>query len=99
MNLCLTSVNFGTFPVSTSVTLTFESMADGAPLIATGTSSNTGNLTLLAAELPDFLPKVRYKVTSNVTWTGITCAIIEFEMIQGASGIVTGAANVLTVCS
>ena len=99
MNLCLTSVNFGTFPVSTSVTLTFESLADGSVSTVTQTSLNTGNLTILAADLPYFVAGVRYKVNANVTWTGITCAIVEFGLVQGASGIVTGAANVLTVCS
>ena len=99
MNLCLTSVNFGTFPISTSVTLTFESLADGSVSTVTQTSTGAGNLTILAAALPYFVAGVRYKVTSSVTWTGITCAIVEFGLVQGASGIVTNAANVLTVCS
>ena len=99
MNLCLTSVNFGTFPVSTSVTLTFESLADGSISTVTQTSTGAGNLTILAAALPSFVAGVRYKVSANVTWTGIACAIVEFGLVQGASGIVTNAANVLTVCS
>ena len=99
MNLCLASVNFGTFPVSTSVTLTFESLADGSISTVTQTSTNVGNLTILAAALPSFVAGVRYKVSANVTWTGITCAIVEFGLVQNASGIVTNAANVLTVCS
>jgi hypothetical protein len=99
MNLCLASVNFGTFPISTSVTLTFESLADGSISTVTQTSTNVGNLTILAANLPSFVAGVRYKVNANVTWTGITCAIVEFGLVQGASGIVTNAANALTVCS
>jgi hypothetical protein len=99
MNLCLTSVNFGTFPINTAVTLTFESLADGSVSTVTQTSLNTGNLTILAAALPSFVAGVRYKVSANVTWTGIDCAIVEFGLVQGASGIVTGAANVLTVCN
>jgi hypothetical protein len=99
MNLCLTSVNFGTFPINTAVTLTFESLADGSVSKATGTSTGVGNLTILAANLPSFVAGVRYKVSANVTWTGLTCAIVEFGLVQGASGIVTGAANVLTVCN
>jgi hypothetical protein len=99
MNLCLTSVNFGTFPINTAVTLTFESLADGSVSKATGTSTGVGNLTIVAANLPSFVAGVRYKVSASHTWTGLTCAIVEFGLVQGASGIVTGAANVLTVCS
>jgi hypothetical protein len=99
MNLCLASVNFGTFPINTSVTLTFESMADGSVSTVTQTSTGAGNLTVLAANLPSFVAGVRYKVSANVTWTGIDCAIVEFGLVQGASGIVTGALNTLTVCS
>ena len=98
MNLCFASINFGTFPINTAVTLTFESMADGSIQPITATSNGSGNLTVSAAALPDFLPKVRYKVTASHTWTGFTCAIIEFQMFNGVGGIITGAVNTVTSC-
>jgi hypothetical protein len=99
MNLCLASINFGTFPINTAVTLTFESMADGSISTATGTSTGAGNLTLLAAALPSFVAGVRYKVTASHTWTGFECAIIQFGLVQDVDGIVTGAVNTVTACS
>jgi hypothetical protein len=41
---------------------------------------------------------VRYKVTASHTWTGFTCAIIEFQMFNGVGGIITGAVNTVTSC-
>lgn len=98
MNLCFASINFGTFLINTAVTLTFESMADGSIQSVTSTSSGVGNLTILAAALPSFVAGVRYKVTSSATWTGYTCAIIEFAIMQNASGIITGSVNTVISC-
>jgi len=98
MNLCFASINLGTFPINTAVKLNFESMADGSVSSVTSTSTGAGNLTILAAALPSFVAGVRYKVTSSATWTGFTCAIIQFGLMQNASGIITGAVNTVTSC-
>jgi len=98
MNLCFASINFGTFPINTAVTLTFESMSDGSIHRITATSSGAGNLTILAATLPSFVAGVRYKVSASVTWTGFECAVIQFAIMQDASGIITGSANTVAVC-
>jgi len=98
MNLCFASINFGTFPINTSVTLTFESMSDGSIHRITATSSGAGNLTVLAAALPSFVAGVRYKVTASAAWTGFECAIIQFAIMQNANGIITGSANTIAVC-
>lgn len=98
MNLCFASINFGTFPINTAVTLTFESTADGSIQSVTSTSSGAGNLTILAAALPSFVAGVRYKVSTSAAWTGFECAIIQFAIMQNVSGIITGAANTVAVC-
>lgn len=98
MNLCYASINFGTFPISTAVTLTFESMADGSIQTVTATSTIAGNLTILAAALPSFVAGVRYKVTASAAWTGFECAVIQFAIMQNASGIITGSVNTVTSC-
>lgn len=98
MNLCFASINFGAFPVSTSVTLTFDNMADGSVSTVTATSTIAGNLTILSAALPSFIAGVRYRVTASETWTGFTCAIIQFAIMQNASGIITGSLDTVTAC-
>jgi len=99
MNLCMASLSTSGLPNNTSVTLTFESLADGATLIASGTTNGSGVLTIAAASLPDFIAGVTYKLTPSATWTVGECATVTFQYFTGSSGIITGATNTITECN
>jgi hypothetical protein len=100
MSQCFADVTFGQFPVG-DVTLTFVSSVDGSQHQATGTVTVT-DLTILAADLPQFTSGVGYKVTSDVDWTlGGTvrsCVSIRFVVRKDANGLVSGTSETVTVC-
>jgi hypothetical protein len=99
MNLCMASLTTSGLPNSTAVTLTFESLADGATLIASGTTNGSGVLTIAAANLPDFIAGVTYKLTPSQTWTMGECATVTFQYFGGPTGFITGEANTIEECS
>ena len=99
MNICMDTLTTTGLPNSTAVTLTFESLADGATLIASGTTNGSGVLTIAAADLPDFIAGVTYKLTPSAEWDEGECATVKFIYMTDSSGIMTGTDNTVTPCN
>lgn len=97
MNLCMISLTMNDLPPSVDIELTFESLADGAILIADSTSDGAGVLTITT--IPSFIAGVTYKMTASETWGGGSCAFVQFRYFQGPSGIITGTENTITPCN
>ncbi len=102
MNVCFDDITITGLPNSTAVVLSFENMADGSLSTASGTTNGSGELNILAADAPDFISGVNYKLTTDQTWTldstVISCAIIDFRIITDSGVVVTGASVTVEQC-
>jgi len=100
LTACFADITFGQFANGT-VELTFTSTADGSKSFATGTASG-GSLTILAANLPDFVNGRAYKVTASAQWTldsvVVTCVTIRVALVRGVGGFISGTNEVLQTC-
>lgn len=98
MNACFETFTVSGLPNTTDITLTFESKADGKILIAEGTTNGSGVLTIQAEDMPPLINGFSYKLSFSETWTGGDCAIVTFVLMSDSNGVITGTAEVLTVC-
>jgi hypothetical protein len=99
MNVCFSDFTVNDLPNSVSVVVEFESMADNSKREASGTTDGSGVLNITAANMPDFIAGVAYRMTFDQTWDSGECGIIDFEFKQDSSGIVTGESVSVEVCS
>ena len=102
MNVCFDDFTVTGLPNSTDTVLTFTNTADESISTASGTTNGSGELNILAANMPDLIAGVAYKLESDQTWTldstVVSCAIIEFSIITDSGGVKTGESVTVVKC-
>ncbi len=103
MNICFDDFTVTGLPNSTATVLTFTNTSDESISTASGTTDGSGELNITAANMPDLIAGVDYKLESDQTWTlnssTVSCAIVSFEIMTDKDGVKTGESVVVIKCS
>jgi hypothetical protein len=102
MNICFDDFTVTGLLNSTLTVLTFTNTADESISTATGTTNGSGELNIVAANMPDLIAGVAYKLETDQTWTldstVISCAIVEFSIMTDKDGVKTGDSITVVEC-